>query len=1143
MRKIYLFLLAFVSALFTGSMTAQADDITFEVNANTGFWTDWNNNASNPWAKTWESTQDNPHITIHQASNANNMRFWDGTNITFFNSVGGNTQQENYDITVSSGWFITGVSFDFCCSNEAGVSISMFGGEPIENWSQTDFEHAEVTGLQEETVTFTVATLTQGTTTFAQTKNFVITLAAQSGMEKAWSEFLATLSKYEVYDDETLFPVGTAPGDYDAAAVAAFFSALRAAQNVDELGEVTEEQLQEVAQNLADAYDAMIASRNMSVGIADGYYRFRAAMEYNDGLPKYMFSLTASDGNYYGYWATPEEGDVFDAIQTLWKVTASADGLYDIVNVWNNARFTGPVATSGYATMSTESTELMAIEPAATVDGITYLNIRLSSKESGNYFYLHQNGHGGGAGTGGFVVGWCSTYANGTPAASEWLLEAVDESDVQQIQAAYEVAKARSDFEDQYSELLANATADLVSAESDMQATPLITDAGQFSSPWTDTEEGTDLGALIDDDPTTFWHSNWHDGAVAVHTHYLQVALNEPAHELVRATVSRRQVSGNHVTLWSVYGSNEPDAEDEAWTKLAVLSTPYSGDYNEVVNTLAFDTKGFLHLRFYIDANTGGSGLGHMSEFQLYEVEANAESQFAAIGQEAKNLSDVVLAQSLIPVADVTSEDYAELQAAYNAFKGKFVDPAELREVLAEAESAVAGFAVGPNPGCWSDPTAADALKQTLAAAQAYDAGGTYVAGTTTDYINTLRAQMEALVAAANTISTGKWYRIRFATEEEFERYGWDLTAGEGTDTDEPLFGKFMTVADYEDGAVFGIDADFVRPGNQIFFDEEEDIMDTDLAQFRFVAVGDSAFMLQNKATGLFLKAAGTSGFVTLDVHPSLFNVSPLGCGMNLIAASDLKGNSQNCLHAQVLYNILVTWDATTLGSRSALLIEEVGDVDGSYQGEEFFMDVREGQIYTFCYPVDLRLGSENDGQMYTVAKVEGTSVTLSPIAEAFPGRPFIYINGETEDYVADGDLIDIISLPFLHGYSLVTEPQTDAALKGTFTALTPGAGYIIVDDNHKNAFTVSRPMMENSSVPAHGAYIASDVALSVGDAITIEISTEEDGIQTALSNVTRTGAIYTLDGRKVAEKGNLNTLKNLGRGFYILNGTKVTVK
>ena len=45
-----------------------------------------------------------------------------------------------------------------------------------------------------------------------------------------------------------------------------------------------------------------------------------------------------------------------------------------------------------------------------------------------------------------------------------------------------------------------------------------------------------------------------------------------------------------------------------------------------------------------------------------------------------------------------------------------------------------------------------------------------------------------------------------------------------------------------------------------------------------------------------------------------------------------------------------------------------------------------------------------------------------------------------------------------------------------------------------------------------------------------------------ARQNVVKSGIIYTLDGR-VAGKGNLNNVKNLGRGIYILNGTKVVVK
>ena len=58
---------------------------------------------------------------------------------------------------------------------------------------------------------------------------------------------------------------------------------------------------------------------------------------------------------------------------------------------------------------------------------------------------------------------------------------------------------------------------------------------------------------------------------------------------------------------------------------------------------------------------------------------------------------------------------------------------------------------------------------------------------------------------------------------------------------------------------------------------------------------------------------------------------------------------------------------------------------------------------------------------------------------------------------------------------------------------------------------------------------------------ITFDLS-GTNGIASTIQNISRDGAIYSIDGRQVA-KGNLNSLSKLGRGVYILNGTKVTVK
>lgn len=55
---------------------------------------------------------------------------------------------------------------------------------------------------------------------------------------------------------------------------------------------------------------------------------------------------------------------------------------------------------------------------------------------------------------------------------------------------------------------------------------PLINNESQLSSNASDEVEGKEIGNLIDGNPETFWHSDWH-GKVT-DPHYLQVELTEP---------------------------------------------------------------------------------------------------------------------------------------------------------------------------------------------------------------------------------------------------------------------------------------------------------------------------------------------------------------------------------------------------------------------------------------------------------------------------------------------------------------------------------------------------------------------------------------------------------------------------------------
>lgn len=148
----------------------------------------------------------------------------------------------------------------------------------------------------------------------------------------------------------------------------------------------------------------------------------------------------------------------------------------------------------------------------------------------------------------------------------------------------------------------------------------LVSNVSQLSSPYTDAVEGS-LAALLDNNAETFWHSNWHDGSVPVHSHYLQVELAESVSENIYLQVTRRQANNDHITQWGVYGSNNATAADGDWEKLATIDMPY-GNKSETLLSAPFDTKGYKYLRFYIDNTTGDGGVtrgyGHLSEFRLF---------------------------------------------------------------------------------------------------------------------------------------------------------------------------------------------------------------------------------------------------------------------------------------------------------------------------------------------------------------------------------------------------------------------------------------------------------------------------------------------------------------------------------------------
>lgn len=1192
MKKIYLLFTLLLTML--GTATAQTDDIVVEVSSKTGTWTA----AGSPaYANEWATYEESPKITIKNQTGENNMCFWDAnkTYLQFYNSQSYSGTSKTYRISVSSGYFIKGVSLDFYkyarpndvngahdVTGYAGVS---FDGETIfENESYDEAVHAEVTDLEEDYVDMVVSG--KNPAIFINTFNFFVTLGKLGEAETAFSELTKTVEKYE----NEKFLAGEGPGNYGEAEVAAFQAAIDAAYDAESAAgdpSMSDDDLaalyRKLAQDIVDSYDAVVASRNTVFPVADGYYRIKTGMEYSqnviigqdeDGnditesqaVDKFLTSYM-NGTKFYAYYETPE--DMTTDCTSLWKIT-NKDGYLDVQNMATDCRFADMFKYNTAVPMTLTSENLMQFIPVATMEGTTYFNIRVMPREGDAYqyenmYYYHQYGHNSGAGKGGAVGLYYTSFGfndNGEPVlgGSEWQLVPVDDETAQELMKAYEPIKDEKLRSERYKLMLADAKEKLEVARDREE---LIKDISQVTFVKTDPSEGSEA-AILDNDPATFWHSDWHNKD-SYGRPSLTVELEEPVEEFLWRIV-RRASANDHVTKGNILAGN--DVEDLAVVVPdLVIENGSNGASFETVINLGAPYK-FVKFEF-TESNKNTRGVknpedeteelvyAHFAEFHMLSSKIGATTQYTVLGDIAKNLDDVLTAQAEVDPAKVTPEEYNAMKVAYDAFIEKFVDPTELRNVMNSVADAGAGVVIGDQPGQWKDDSAAKTLSATLDAAKAYDKGGAYVQEQSDKYVADLQAQAEAIITSANGIKEGKWYRIQFASEAMYDEHEWNKNnayvapAEDQPEINEPLYDKFITVAnlvtvDEETGAydIEVVENADVTLGQALYFDADADIQDKDMSMFRFIAVGDSAYLLQNKATGLFVKAAGTSGAVTLSVHPSLFTTKAVGYGLSVIAAKSITGDNQNYLHAQKAQNRVVTWEANIANSASALFVKEAGDVAADYTGEDFNIFALPGAINTFCYPMSI---SAEEG-LYSV-NVEDTKISLYPIKEATAGRPFLLVLGDltdyNEEYVDNEDVYEAV--PMKHGNTIgAVAPQTEGSLKGTFSTVTLDRGEAYADGNKFVINSIPKNHLiqtERVTIGANKAYISTDPVFAADATLEIVIDeTIEDGVQTALQNVVKSGIIYTLDGR-VAGKGNLNNVKNLGRGIYILNGTKVVVK
>ncbi len=178
-------------------------------------------------------------------------------------------------------------------------------------------------------------------------------------------------------------------------------------------------------------------------------------------------------------------------------------------------------------------------------------------------------------GAGGEVVGWDSGLNEATSGNNVWTIYEVtfEEASNETLELQDLIAEAQAAYD---------ANADVRNAQ--------ITSTEQFSSPYTDPDEGS-LDDLLDGDASTYWHSNWHGGSVDNGIHYIQVDLADDfvGGDLI-LSILRRNNANNQVVKMSI-----KDGEDNL---IDTVDLPYEAQ-GETVEAEFNCPEGIYTLRFY----------------------------------------------------------------------------------------------------------------------------------------------------------------------------------------------------------------------------------------------------------------------------------------------------------------------------------------------------------------------------------------------------------------------------------------------------------------------------------------------------------------------------------------------------------------
>lgn len=927
----------------------------------------------------------------------------------------------------------------------------------------------------------------------------------------SWFEIFKLSSETDYVEDlkflygqasEQNFSSGDNWGDYNPDLVQEFENYKSEAYDLIHGENVDPSECERVYHALKTVWDNLLVSGPKP--LVPGYYRIVSSypefME-KQGVEKSIYATNEGEVKWKNY-------DKEDPTMG-WELLKNSDGTWNLKNL----------GTQQYVSFASDNSLRYLTDLDATGHSLEF--VLLENKDF-NIFYKSQfamnaAGHNLGAGNSGNIMGW----NEGTLSPAAWYLRPLSTDTAElfsqsgalirkKIELDSLIEKSQKRYNQGWNVTIDTDPRHWLVTIDDYDADNMVVFSNADHNSWNPANiDGVGYVGLLDDDSTTYWQSCWMNKPDE--EQFLQFKLNRSVKQFA-VYLNRRNKEGNQATQLDFYVSNDT-TDANGWVKAGSIKglTDRTTDDNP---ELMFQSEpiymkdAYQFVRVYWKSNSGHT---HFAGFHLQnvEIQANSLNYKETIREQADLLYEVlqdavqVLKNEQSALEDLTSA-YEKLNKAYEEYSQLTPDATALKTYIEEVKQVYATSVsedtyaditkIYPDPGTYRESDR-EQLKLAIESVEGnlaqFEENFTY---TQSDIENLMQQLKDAFllfkskqrwVVAADSENSGVWYHIAAS-----QRY-YDITGK-----------KQESNSDYETGEQRYIRHGmlYIKPGSDLMKGADlhvgtieemnaNGVSDLDYATWRFVNVADTAYAIQNKATGLFVSDVDLQPAATqLSVNPLLFKLDEIGYGTFIMKGYDMKGQNKEYLHVQTAGQFVKLWTNHDLDGGSCWDIyttdrTEYGDAVGDYQFPVInYAKVPLGEIMTCSFPVGLQSVTDNYSErqsVYEVTDAGNLGVVLSPKENISlqAGEPFFYLPGNDKNLLQSGQetimRIQVASNPEL------SLPGCNNGLVGSYFPLEiPGDAYVL---SERLPISLTKEISENAINQFNFAYLIPDDIVASG--------------------------------------------------------------